>query len=289
MLDSNRIRIKHSTAYIFDRAVFVSPHSVRLRPAPHCLLPIHAYELSVTPKYHYVHWQLDAFNNHLARYVFSRKTPNLIFDVELDVEMVNINPFDFFVEETVRTYPFNYSDIDQRDLQPYRNLVESSKGVKSWVKQFSSKSKPTVEFLFELNSHIAAEIEYIIRYEPGVQACDETLNQKSGSCRDSSWLLAQILRHLGFASRFVSGYLVELADPVQQTQSAANLHAWVETYLPGAGWIGLDPTSGLFAGQNHVPLACAAYPDSVAPIIGATEPCEVEFRYESSATIILSD
>lgn len=285
MGNTNQVRVKHTTEYLFDRSVAISPHLVQLRPAAHCRSPILSYSLLATPSDHYVHWQQDPFGNYLARFIFSTPSQSLRFDVDMLIDVIPYNPFDFFIEFEAAQYPFNYSARLRRDLSPYIEVTEPSAIVGRWADKFRKESTETVDFLVALNQSMKSEIEYIVRLEPGIQSCEETLNGRRGSCRDISWLLIQVLRELGLASRFVSGYLVEVAgdSKIDATQSAANLHAWVEVYITGAGWIGLDPTSGMLADAHHIPLACAPWPDSVAPIIGATEPCEVEFKYSSSA------
>ena len=139
-------------------------------------------------------------------------------------------------------------------------------------------------------------VGYGIRLEPGVQTANETISKKTGSCRDSAWLLVQLFRHLGLASRFVSGYLVQLTSdqksldgPSGPEEDFTDLHAWTEVYIPGAGWIGLDPTSGLFAGEGHIPLACTPEPSSAAPVTGGIDDCESEFSFHNKVTRVHED
>ncbi len=288
---SIRVAIRHITSYTFDRAVTLSPHVIRLRPAPHSRTPIRGFALKVTPAKHFINWQQDPFGNWLARLVFPEHTRELCVDVEVIVDMTVIDPFDFFVEEYGSKFPFKYKEALSKELAPYLEVTENGPLLRDWLGAVERKAPTTVDFLVALNQRVQRDTRYAIRMEPGVQSCEETIELKSGSCRDSAWLLVQALRHLGLAARFVSGYLVQLRPDEKPLEGAAgpahdftDLHAWAEVYLPGAGWIGLDPTSGLFAGEGHIPLAATPSPASAAPIEGATDKCEVEFKFRNDVT-----
>ncbi|MFO0945360.1 MAG: transglutaminase family protein [Planctomycetota bacterium] len=291
-----RVALNHKTHYTFDRAVGTSPHVVRLRPAAHCRTPILAYSLNVTPEKHFINWQQDVFGNYLARLVFPEKTRELEFQVSLIAEMTVINPFDFFVEEGCEEIPFGYSEPLKKELIPYLEIRENGPLLNKWLSGVDRRPRRTIDFLVDLNQKLQKDVNYLIRMEPGVQTCEETLGKESGSCRDSGWLLVQILRHLGLASRFVSGYIVQLTPDVKPLDGPAgtdrdflDLHAWAEVYVPGAGWIGLDPTSGLFAGEGHLPLACTPDPVSAAPVTGCTDVCEAELSVEMTLERVHED
>lgn len=291
-----KVSISHCTKYHFDRPVSVHPHLIRLRPAPHCRTPVEAYSLKISPKDHFINWQQDPFGNYLARLVFPKPTALLSVEVNMVADMTVINPFDFFLEEAAEHFPFQYDKRLKQDLLPYLETPEQGPLLKAWLEGVDRARQPTVPFLINLNHRLREDIDYLVRMAPGVQSCEETLKLKSGSCRDSTWLLVQILRRLGFAARFVSGYLVQLtADfaaldgPSGPERDFTDLHAWAEAYIPGAGWIGLDPTSGLLAGEGHIPLACTPEPASAAPITGSTDPCEVEFRFANEVIRIHED
>lgn len=291
-----KVALNHKTEYRFEKPVTIHPHVVRLRPSPHCRTPILAYSLKVTPGNHFVNWQQDPFGNYLARYVFPEKARELLIHVELIAELTVINPFDFFLEEVAENYPFKYHAQLSRDLSPYLEVSENGPLLTKWLADVDRSKRQTTDFLVALNQRVQRDVGYLIRYEPGVQTAEETLKSHSGSCRDSAWLLVQILRHLGLAARFVSGYLIQLtADqksldgPSGPESDFTDLHAWTEVFLPGAGWIGLDPTSGLFAGEGHIPLACTPDPTSAAAVTGATAPTKVEFAYENKVTRIFED
>lgn len=291
-----RTAIHHITEYRFDRRVALSPHTLRLRPAPHCRTPIHAYSLKVSPENHFINWQQDPFGNFMARLVFPEKCQHLRVEVEVIADMTVINPFDFFVEESAEQFPFSYDPALKKELAAYFEIADDGPLLKQWVKSVDLQPMPVIDFLVALNQRLQQEIAYNIRMEPGVQPCDETLELGRGSCRDTGWLLVQILRHLGLAARFASGYLVQLtADqkaldgPSGPEQDFTDLHAWCEVFLPGAGWVGMDPTSGLFAGEGHIPLACTPSPQSASPITGYSDKCEVEFAFSNEVIRIHED
>jgi transglutaminase-like putative cysteine protease len=293
-----RVAIRHKTVYSYDRAVSLSPHIFRLRPAVHSRTPIEAYSFQLKPANHFINWQQDPFGNYQARIVFPEKTTSLEIEVEVIARMQVINPFDFFVEEYAENYPFQYAADLAQELTPYLEPKDDGQQLHNWVIQNVDRVKKTriVDFLVHLNQQLNKDIAYSIRMEPGVQSPDDTLTKAIGSCRDSAWLLVHILRHAGLAARFVSGYLIQLSadeksldGPSGPDQDFTDLHAWTEVYIPGAGWIGLDPTSGLFAGEGHIPLACTPHFASAAPVVGATDKCEVSFSFENSVTRIHED
>jgi uncharacterized protein (DUF2126 family)/transglutaminase-like putative cysteine protease len=286
---SLKVVISHKTHYKYDRAISLSPHIIRLRPAPHSRTPIEAYSLKIKPENHFINWQQDPFGNYLARLVFPEKTKEFCVDVEIIADMITINPFDFFVEESAKNYPFTYKKELQEELKPYLKIDEKTKILKDFVDSIDKKEKSIIDFLVEINQKINHHLNYTVRLEAGVQTCKTTLDKKLGSCRDFAWLFVQVLRHLGLAARFVSGYLVQLTADVKSLDGPSgpendftDLHAWTEVYIPGAGWIGLDSTSGLFAGEGHIPLACTPHYDSAHAIEGFSDKCETEFFFENS-------
>ena len=286
---SIHVALNHVTHYHYDRLVHLGPQVVRLRPAPHSRTRVLAYSLSVKPENHFINWQQDPQSNYLARLVFPDPTRELRVEVDLVAEMSVQNPFDFFLEPAAEKFPFTYDNLLRRELTAYTVKIPATPRVQEYLDAIPRTHASTSDFLVDLNRRLGSDIRYLIRLEPGVQTPDKTLELASGSCRDSAWLLVQILRHLGLAARFVSGYLIQLTADVKAVDGPSgpaddftDLHAWCEVYLPGAGWIGLDPTSGLLAGEGHIPLACSPEPVSAAPITGAIGPCEVEFSHTMS-------
>ncbi|MET0379897.1 MAG: transglutaminase family protein [Spongiibacteraceae bacterium] len=290
------VGLRHTTTYKYDRRVALSPHTVRLRPAPHCRTPIVSYSLKVQPGEHFINWMQDPFANYVARFVFPEKASELIVDVDLVADLTAYNPFDFFVESYAEKFPFEYPDVLLKQLQPFLETTKNGPLFDKYLAAIPRKPMVIIDFLVDINQRVFNEVSYLIRLEPGVQTPEETLKIGSGSCRDSAWLQVQLLRHMGMAARFVSGYLVQLTSdqksldgPSGPVADFTDLHAWTEVYVPGAGWIGLDPTSGLFAAEGHIPLSCTAEPSDAAPILGAVDKCEVEFAYSNEVTRIKED
>jgi uncharacterized protein (DUF2126 family)/transglutaminase-like putative cysteine protease len=285
---SIHVALSHRSRYTYRRAINHAPHVIRLRPAPHCRTRILSYSLRIQPASHFLNWQQDPFGNYLARVVFRSKTAELLVEVDLVAELSVYNPFDFFLEPNYETWPWTYELSLQRQLAHFLEAEPAGPLFQEFVHaRVAGATGSTVNFLVALNQRLSKEIRYVIRLEPGVQTAEETIQQGSGSCRDTAWLLVQICRSLGLAARFVSGYLIQLAPdikaldgPAGTAQDFTDLHAWCEVYLPGAGWIGFDPTSGLLAGEGHLPLACSALPTDAAAITGARDQCESVFHHE---------
>ena len=288
---SIHVALNHVTHYRYDRPINLGPQVVRLRPAPHSRTRILSYSMRVEPATHFINWQQDPQANYLARLVFPDKTTSFRIEIDLVAEMSVLNPFDFFLEPSADHYPFDYDEELAKELAPYRIKLPMTPAFEAYLAKVPREKTRTNDWLVSLNQGLQRDIGYVVRMEPGVQTPEETLVLAKGSCRDTGWLLVQLLRHLGLAARFVSGYLIQLKSDVKSLDGPSgtevdftDLHAWCEVYLPGAGWIGLDPTSGLLAGEGHIPLACSPDPSSAAPVSGAIDECETTFEHSMSVT-----
>ncbi|MEM1059464.1 MAG: transglutaminase family protein [Verrucomicrobiota bacterium] len=290
---SIRVALNHLTHYRYDHPIGLGPQVIRLRPAPHARTPVLSYSLKVDPKPHFLNWQQDPQGNYQARVVFPEKVREFRVEVDLIADMAVINPFDFFLDEEAKECPFHYDSLLDHELAPFLQKLEPGEHLAGLLKEVDRTKRRTIDFLVDLNSLIYHRVKYSVRMEPGVQTPEETLERGVGSCRDTSWLLVQVLRHLGLAARFVSGYLIQLAPdikpvdgPVGVEKDFTDLHAWAEVYLPGAGWIGLDGTSGLVTGEGHIPLAATPEPASAAPITGSREYAGSDFEFDMSLSRI---
>jgi uncharacterized protein (DUF2126 family)/transglutaminase-like putative cysteine protease len=289
-----RVAIRHQMHYDYDKLINVSPQVIRLKPAVHSRTPISSYSLKISPENHFINWQQDPFGNFQARVVFPDKIDHLHVDVEVIADLIVLNPFDFFVDEYAEKFPFTYAAEVKKELSPYFEIMEGGDLLNEFLNTKVPKEEmQIVDFLVAINQALYNRVNYTIRLEAGIQTCEDTLGKALGSCRDSAWVLVQVFRHLGLAARFVSGYLVQLtADeksldgPSGPEADFTDLHAWAEVFIPGAGWIGLDATSGLFAGEGHIPLSCTPSPGSAAPITGLLDACETTFNFKNEVTRI---
>ncbi|SEJ79873.1 Transglutaminase-like enzyme, putative cysteine protease [Dyadobacter sp. SG02] len=273
------ISISHKTVYTYDRSVFLSPHQFRLRPTAHSSAQIESYALMIQPDSHTTHWQQDVFGNFIARVDFDGPMESMTLTVRIDALLTPYDPFNVRIDDYAQHYPFQYPFTLHQDLLSYLEIIDHGPNLALFIQQLNLSDGDILGFLVSLNNRVFTHINYLKREEEGVWSSEQTLKERSGSCRDSAWLLVQVTRHLGLASRFVSGYLVQ--SDQRGLPVSVDLHAWAEVFIPGAGWIGLDTTSGLFTSEGHIPLAATPRPVDSAPVTGTTSPCVASIRYET--------
>ena len=283
---SIKVNLNHQLIYSFNRSIILGPHQLGLRPSPHCRTPIQSYSLKIEPQEHHITWQQDLYGNFISKVNFPQSTDKLKIEVDIIAKLQPINPFDFLLASYAEKYPFVYENQLNKELSSFLEITESGKLLQQWVNKNRETEAYTINFITSINQQLSQDINYEIRLEAGIQTCEETLKKKIGSCRDTAWLLVQILRHCGLAARFVSGYLIQLKQDIPSIDGPsgpksdnADLHAWAEVYLPGAGWIGLDPTSGFFTAEGHIPLVCTPEPTAANPVRGTAEPCESNLEF----------
>lgn len=286
---SKLVALHHRMTYTYDQPVQLGPHTLRLRPSGCCWTSIDQYRLTVTPEPTVIYQYEDPFGNWVERCLFGATVDKLDFTVEMVADLTPVNPFNFLILPEAARLPIDYSDELTEALHPYLRCRAVGSDASLLTSMDGSAEEDVVPYLVELNRTINDRIEYQPRTDPGVWTPQETLERGVGSCRDTAWLLTETLRQLGFAARFVSGYLIQLDVEVESanderptTEDQAALHAWTEVYLPGAGWIGLDPTSGFLTAEGHLPLARSPEPIGAAPVTGSTAPCEPQLQYSMS-------
>ncbi len=262
-----RYSILHRTYYNYPDAVTLGPHRLRLRPREDHELRIESSSLEITPEAE-LHWQRDAEDNSVAIATFAQPTNQLVIESKVIIQQYNEAPLDFLVADYAVNFPFDYSPADLAVLTPY--LLSAAQvpdaALKAWVDSIwqPTEGLQSYELLLRLTGHINRTLGYQAREEPGVQTSSETLALGTGSCRDFACLLMDAARYLGFAARFVSGYLSTPPSP----NNYGATHAWTEIYLPGPGWKGFDPTTGEVVGGDHISVAVSRVPDAVPPVEG---------------------
>ncbi len=276
---------------MYPKPVSLGAHTLRLHPASHAKAHVETYHLGCEQAER-IQWTIDPYGNKVARISFpwDERFRELDILVELVVEVRSVNPFDFFVDHRVEELGFTYPAEYALELAPFLGLDDPAFACGEQFETFLAEMPDegrTVDAIVQMNALVNRRIDYVIREEPGVWTPEETLAQGRGSCRDSAMLLVALLRRRGIAARFVSGYLIQVTDegmlpdlPKGLDHDVVDLHAWAEAYVPGAGWIGLDATSGLMATEGHIPLACASTPTLAAPLYGSAEMAaeQVDFR-----------
>lgn len=261
-----RIRINHVTEYHYHSAVTFGEHRAMLRPREGHDLHIVSSSASLTPAAD-VRWLRDFYGNSVAVLTFLEPSDCLRLASDVLVEIHDVDPLDCQIKPTAEAYPFQYPLHEQVEIVPYRvpSYEHDGPALQEWLKSIyqAGRSISTFQLLNALNSRIFETFRYVRREEHGVQTPCETLQKGSGSCRDYAVFMMEAVRHLGFAARFVTGYIQMANDQHGAT------HAWTEVYVPGAGWCGFDPTNNKTAGAEHVAVGVAREQEKAAPLTGS--------------------
>ncbi len=256
-----KLRIRYQTSYRYEEAVSFSPHIFRLFPKADTHVRVERF-LFETNGNADVQYRRDLYDNIVAKCLYPGKSSELRARLELDLELQEKNAFHFVLAPHAVDLPFTYEAAERRVLEPFLQPATENVPLPFW----KLEPKSTVSALVELNQAIHDNLAYERREEGEARSVNETLALGRGACRDFAVLLAETLRGVGVAARLASGYLFESGDHEKTAEGA--LHAWVEAYLPGAGWVGLDPTNGVFANHLHITAAVGLTTEDVTPISG---------------------
>ncbi len=291
------VALHHVTHYRYDRLVALGPQVMRLRPAPHCRTRIASYSLKVTPSTHFVNWQQDPHGNWLARFVFHEKTDVFKIEVDLTADLAVINPFDFFIEPYAEEFPFAYPDELKAELAAYLESEPADPSLIDFVQSLSTKKMRTVDFLVDLNARLQSRDDRLRDPHGARRANAQGENACEGFRIVPRFRVAFGAGATPVGPRRIEGSCRAILDPAQArcrlrskgpkgtaSSDFTDLHAWAEVYVPGAGWIGLDATSGLFCGEGHLPLCATPHYRSAAPIVGAVDPAKVDSALEMKVT-----
>lgn len=272
-----RLTVNHETTYRYKRPVTLGEHRMMFRPRDSHDTRLLDATLSIEPQAK-LRWLHDVFSNSVTIATFAEPADYLHFKSQIVIDRYPYIGPEFPIEPFARQIPFSYplSEIPDLGRTIERHYSDPDRMVTEWTRQWLSEpigSTDTEEFLRALNAGIPAQLRYEERNEPGVQTPNETLQMGSGSCRDYALLMMEAARSVGLAARFVSGYLYDPAIDGQESDvtGAGATHAWVQVYLPGAGWVEFDPTNGTYGGQNLIPVAVAREPHQAVPVTGTFE------------------